>query len=64
VDYLSVERFKAPGAPTHHVLLGNGVVVVEGLDLSSAQRGDYELMCLPLKIAGADGAPARVLLRQ
>ncbi len=63
VDYLSVERFKAPGAPTHHALLDQGVVVVEGLDLSAAQPGDYELLCLPLKIAGGDGAPARVLLR-
>jgi arylformamidase len=64
VDYLSVERFKAPGAPTHHALLGHGVVVVEGLDLSSTAAGDYEMMCLPLKIAEADGAPARVILRQ
>lgn len=64
VDYLSVERYKAPGAPTHHELLGHGVVVVEGLDLSAASPGDYEVICLPLKIAGADGAPARVLLRQ
>jgi arylformamidase len=64
VDYLSVERFKAPGAPTHHELLGHGVVVVEGLDLSAAEAGDYEIMCLPLKIAGADGAPARVVLRK
>jgi arylformamidase len=64
VDYLSVERFKAPGAPTHHVLLGHGVVVVEGLDLSRAAPGDYELMCLPLRIRDSDGAPARVLLRQ
>jgi arylformamidase len=64
VDYLSVERFKAPGAPTHHALLAAGVVVVEGLDLSAAPPGDYELMCLPLKIGDGDGAPARVLLRQ
>jgi arylformamidase len=64
VDYLSVERFKAPGAPTHHVLLGRGIIVVEGLDLSGAPAGDYELLCLPLKIADADGAPARVFLRQ
>jgi arylformamidase len=63
VDYLSVEQFKASGAPTHHALLGRGVVVVEGLDLSTAPPGDYELICLPLKIAGGDGAPARVLLR-
>jgi arylformamidase len=63
VDYLSVERFKAPGAPTHHALLGAGIVVIEGLDLSAAAPGDYELMCLPLKVAGGDGAPARVVLR-
>jgi arylformamidase len=64
VDYLSVERFKAPGAPTHHALLGAGLVVVEGLDLSAAAPGDYELLCLPLKVAGGDGAPARVVLRR
>ncbi len=64
VDYLSVEQFKAPGAPTHHALLGHGVVVVEGLDLSAAEPGDYELLCLPLRIADGDGAPARVVLRK
>jgi arylformamidase len=63
VDYLSVERYKQPGAPTHHALLGSGVVVIEGLDLSQAPPGDYELFCLPLRIADADGAPARVVLR-
>lgn len=63
VDYLSVERFKQPGAPTHHELLGAGVVIIEGLDLSSVAPGLYELMCLPLKIGDADGAPARVVLR-
>jgi arylformamidase len=64
VDYLSVERYKAPGAPTHHALLGAGLVVVEGLDLSAVTPGDYELLCLPLKVAGGDGAPARVILRR
>jgi arylformamidase len=63
VDYLSVEGFKTPGAPAHHVLLGAGVVVVEGLDLSAAPAGDCELLCLPLPVAGGDGAPARVVLR-
>ena len=63
VDYLSVEKYKEPGAPTHHHLLGAGVVVVEGLDLRGAPAGDYEVICLPLKIADADGAPARVVLR-
>jgi arylformamidase len=64
VDYLSVEQYKAPGAPAHHLLLGHGVVVVEGLDLSGAEPGDYELLCLPLAIVDGDGAPARVVLRR
>lgn len=63
IDSLSVERFKAPGAPTHHVLLGSGVVVVEGLDLSLVAPGTYELLCLPLRIGDSDGAPARAVLR-
>ncbi|HEX5473810.1 MAG TPA: cyclase family protein [Vicinamibacterales bacterium] len=63
VDYLSVEQFKKPGAPAHHALLGHGVVIVEGLDLSEAAAGTYEMYCLPLRLAGGDGAPARVVLR-
>lgn len=61
VDYLSVAPFGA-GTPTHTVLLQAGVVVVEGLNLAQVPRGFYDLYCLPLKIAGADGAPARVIL--
>ena len=61
VDYLSVAPFTA-GVPTHTVLLKAGVVVVEGLNLAQVPRGFYDLYCLPLKIAGADGAPARVIL--
>lgn len=64
VDYLSVEQFKKPGAPAHHVLLGAGVVVIEGLNLRNVEPGMYELICLPLAVTGADGAPARVVLRQ
>jgi arylformamidase len=64
VDYLSVEEFKKPGAPAHHVLLGGGTIVVEGLNLRDVEPGVYEMFCLPLKIVGADGAPARVVLRQ
>jgi arylformamidase len=64
VDYLSVEQFKKPGAPAHHVLLGGGVVIIEGLNLSDAEPGQYEMYCLPLRIAGADGAPARVVLKR
>jgi arylformamidase len=64
VDYLSVEQFKKAGAPAHRMLLGNGVIIIEGLNLSDADPGQYEMYCLPLRIAGADGAPARVVLKR
>lgn len=63
VDYLSVGAYKADGVETHQILLGAGVWIVEGLDLSAVAPGTYELLCLPLKIAGGDGAPARAFLR-
>lgn len=62
VDYLSVERFEEPGNATHHILLGAGVVALEGLDLRAAEPGRWTLTCLPLAISGADGAPARAVL--
>src|ERR1051326_7597143 len=62
VDYLSVEVFKAPGAPAHHVLLGGGTIVIEGLNLRDVDPGIYDMYCLPLRIVGSDGAPARVVL--
>lgn len=61
VDYLSVAPFADP-APVHRILLESGVLVIEGLDLSRVAAGRYTLYCLPLKIAGADGAPARAVL--
>jgi arylformamidase len=64
IDYLSIEQFKKPGAPAHRALLSQGVVVIEGLNLSEVESGMYELYCLPLRIAGADGAPARVVLKR
>lgn len=64
IDYLSIEQFKRPGAPVHHLLLEHGVIIVEGLDLSQVPAGRYEMYCLPLDIAGADGAPARVVLKE
>jgi arylformamidase len=64
VDYLSVEQFKTPGAPAHHVLLGGGTIVIEGLNLRDVEPGIYDMICLPLRIVGSDGAPARILLRQ
>jgi len=63
-DCLSVDEYHKEGHPSHHILLGAGVVIIEGLDLSDVPAGDYELLCLPLKLRDADGAPARVLLRE
>ena len=64
VDYLSVEQFKRPGAPAHHLLLGAGTIVIEGLNLRDVEPGVYEMYCLPLRVVGSDGAPARVVLRR
>ena len=61
VDYLSVAPFTDP-EPTQKILLKAGVLIIEGLDLFGVEPGEYTLYCLPLKIGGADGAPARVLL--
>jgi arylformamidase len=62
VDYLSVQRF-TDGPVTHEVLLSNEVIIVEGLNLTGVDDGVYELTCLPLRIVGADGAPARAGLQ-
>lgn len=62
VDYLSIEQFHSGHHRTHHTLLGNSVVIVEGLQLSEPDEGEYELICLPLRIQGCDGAPARAVL--
>ncbi len=63
IDYLSIEVFGFEKPMTHWALLGNNVVIVEGLDLRAVAPGDYELLCLPLKIKDSDGGPARVVLR-
>jgi arylformamidase len=65
VDYLSVGGFRpeADGAGTHAALLGAGVWIIEGLNLAQVQPGMYDLICLPLRLLGADGAPARAILR-
>jgi arylformamidase len=63
IDSLSIEHHENPGAPVHHMLLEAGVLVVEGVHLLDIPPGKYEIFCLPLKIKGADGAPARVILR-
>jgi arylformamidase len=63
VDYLSVGRPGADGVRTHVILLEAGIWLVEGLDLSRVAPGRYTMICMPLKVAHGDGAPARVFLR-
>ncbi len=65
IDYLSIEAFNAEeGNPVHKILLRNNIVILEGLDLSAVPAGDYDLLCLPLKISNAEGSPARAVLRE
>jgi arylformamidase len=62
IDYLSVERFGAREPVVHRALLGAGIVILEGLDLGPVAAGAYRLICLPIKLGGLDGAPARAVL--
>jgi arylformamidase len=62
IDYLSIEQFHSGQHQTHKILLGKSVVIVEGLNLSGVPPGEYQLICLPLRIEGCDGAPARAVL--
>jgi arylformamidase len=63
IDYLSVGSFRGDGAVTHRVLLKAGIWIIEGLNLKDVAPGEYDLICLPLKLMGSDGAPARAVLR-
>lgn len=63
VDYLSVGAFDGDGPEAHRALLGAGIWIIEGLNLEGVEAGDYELVCLPLKLMGSDGAPARAVVR-
>jgi arylformamidase len=62
IDYLSIERFRSPEHEVHKILLGANVVILEGLNLRAVPPGAYTMACAPLKVVGADGAPARVFL--
>ena len=64
VDYISAEQFGAPAPRTHQILLGRGIPIVEGLDLRPVQAGDYDLIVLPIKVRGHEGAPARAIVRR
>jgi arylformamidase len=62
IDYLSVDPPGDPTLPAHRILLGNGVLILEGVVLNDVAPGIYQLICLPLRIRCADGAPARAVL--
>lgn len=64
IDYLSVGGYQADGKKVHEILLGAGIWLIEGLDLSRVSAGKYYIICLPLKISGGDGAPARAFIRR
>jgi len=66
IDYLSVEKFGAESFDTHIALLEKEIVIIEGLDLREVSAGNYEIICLPLKVISetGDGAPARTILRE
>jgi arylformamidase len=64
VDYLSVGGFREDGLETHAALLGAGIWIIEGLNLRGVEPGEYELLCLPLKLIGAEGSPARAVIRR
>lgn len=61
-DFLGIEKRSNPGHPVHKTLLFAGIVIVEGLDLREVPEGSYRIFCLPLRVVGADGAPARAIL--
>jgi arylformamidase len=64
IDYPTIEKTSPSGGPVHRMLLQAGIVIVESVDLLEVPPGPYEILCLPLRIQGADGAPARVILRK
>jgi arylformamidase len=62
IDYLSIQMFKDTEPLTHRILLDANIIIIEGLDLRYIRPGVYELICLPIKLAGSEGAPARAVL--
>lgn len=63
IDYISAEQFGAAAPETHRILLGAGIPIVEGLDLRPVRQGLYDLVVLPMRAVGREGAPARAIMR-
>lgn len=64
IDYISIEQFGAAAPLTHRILLGKGIPIIEGFALETIAPGDYDLIVLPIKVAGHEGAPARAVMRR
>jgi arylformamidase len=64
IDAPSIEAFDSQHLPVHRILLAQGTAILEGVRLENVPPGDYELICLPLKLAGLDGSPVRAILRK
>jgi arylformamidase len=64
IDYLSVGGYQRDGVECHQIILGAGIWIIEGLDLTKVRPGKYDVICLPVKIQNSDGAPARAILRK
>ncbi|MCL1842833.1 MAG: cyclase family protein [Defluviitaleaceae bacterium] len=62
LDYISADTYNAEGFPVHHILLGNGIAILEGLVLQNVPEGEYEISALPLKFKGGEGSPVRAIL--
>ncbi|MCP4220225.1 MAG: cyclase family protein [bacterium] len=62
LDYISVDKYRDATYPVHYKLLGNGIFILEGIDLARVPEGRYTLSCLPLKIKGAEASPVRAIL--
>lgn len=62
IDYIIPEALDDPKRPVHHILLGQNIILIEGLNFTNVPAGEYILVCLPLKISGNEAAPARAVL--
>ena len=62
IDYVTIDKFGDTSSPTHHTLLGNDILILEGINLKDVPPGKYTLLCLPLKIKGCEGSPVRAVL--
>lgn len=64
IDTPSVDFMTSRSLAVHHILLGSGIAILEGLDLSAVPEGEYELIALPLRLLDADSSPVRAILRE